>query len=212
MSKRSRARRASVPRWRSWSTLIAWGVGDRRARVPRQGSRRQACADVAGGARHALLAGRSDAGRQVRQHGPDRRPAARPARASRPPGPAAGGRAARDRAGPGALALGSVGHGCARCARRRGSRVRARELHPAREPRDGGGAEHRSRDRAHRAAAGAQLPDRRGGDRTCAPAAHDGGHRAGRDDRAAGADPRAAARLPLAGGRRRAPRDGRLRP
>ena len=203
-----------VSKRRSWSILIAWAAAIIVLAFLGSGLGRQACADVPGGARHALLAGRSDAGKQVRQHGPDRRPAARPARAPRPPGPAADGRAESDQTGPGALALGWVEHGAllehgALAAPRPRRGLRARQLHPARERRDGGGAEHRSGDRPHRARPGAQLPDRRGGDRACDPGSHDGGHAARRADRAAGADPRAAARLPLTGRRRRAPRDGR---
>ena len=86
------------------------------------------------------------------------------------------------------------------------------ELRPAREPRDGGRGQDRSRDGPHRAAARPQLPDRRGGDRTGASGVDARRYRAGRADRAAGADPRAAARVPLARGRRRAAGDGRLRP
>ncbi len=184
------------------------GRGDRRARGPRPGPGRPACADVAGSARHAVVESGSDAGRKVRQHGPDRGAPARPTRAGRPPGPAAGERVARDRTGTGALALGSVCH-AALAAPQPQQRVRARELHPAGEPRDDGGAAHRSGDRAHGAAPGAQLPDRRRRDRACASKRHDGGHRAGGDDRAADPDPGVAARLSLAGGRCGAPGDGR---
>ncbi len=203
----------TVPRWRSWSTLIAWGVAIAVLAYPRQAA--------------------SKAGlRRCRWRCP-----ARPPRGPKRCWPAEFGNtvpiavllrgppAEVDRQGRRLVAAlrdvkqvqvlspwdGSAWRTLAwraRCAPPR-ERVRARELHPAREPRDGGGAEHRSRDRPHRAPPGAQLPDRRGGDRACAPGSHDGGHRAGRDDRAAGADPRAAARLPLAGGRRRAAGDGR---
>ncbi len=78
----ARAGRRAVSKRRSWSTLIAWGVAIAVLTLPRRGHHRTAGADVAGSARHALLAGRSDAARQVRQHDPDRDPAARPARAS----------------------------------------------------------------------------------------------------------------------------------
>ena len=184
------------------------GSGDRRAHVARLGHHPTVGADVAGSARHALLAGRSDAARQVRQHDPDRDPAQGLAQATRQPGAAAGGRAARHPAGPGALALGPSEHD-ELAASQSGRRLRARELHQAPERRDGGGAGHRSHPDSHHPSAGAQLPDRRGGDRTRAPRSHDVGHAAGRDDRVAGADPHTAARLPLAGGRRGAARDGR---
>ena len=63
MSKR-REPAGTVSRRRSWSILIAWGVAI--AVLAFLGSRpdRPACADVAGGAGHALLAGRSDAARK----------------------------------------------------------------------------------------------------------------------------------------------------
>ena len=53
-----------------------------------------------------------------------------------------------DEPGPGALAVGPIDENRVAAPESRG-RVRARDLHPAREPRDGGGARHRSRDRPH---------------------------------------------------------------
>ncbi len=197
-----------VARRRSWSILIAWGSGGPRAHVPRHGHRRAAGADVAGSAGHALLAGRSDAARQVRQHDPDRDPAAR----ARP--------AQLDLQGSGwSPRLRGIRQVQVLSPWDRASTVRSLRPEPGAafvlvnyiRPASRAEAvvpEHRSRDRPHRQGTGAQLPDGRRGDRARDPGSHDGGHRAGRDDRAAGPDPRAAAGVPLAGGRGGAARDG----
>ena len=197
---------------RSWSILIAWGVAIAGTHVPRRGHHRTAGADVAGGARHALLAGRSDAARQVRQHDPDRDPAAR----ARPRRSTARGRRLVCR-------LRGIRQVQVLSPWDRSNTVRSLRPNPGaafvlvnyiRPTSDATAVVPDTEAIIARTdpAAGAQLPDRRSGDRARDPGSHDVGHRAGRDDRAAGPDPRAAARIPLAGGRRRATRDGRARP